>query len=94
MFRFVQSSFAGAAFLSVCGAAFFSYRLSDCGGAGRGDLLVPFVAPHVLIVSVILVIVERSSFSWSSVLLVLAPHSAWFAAFSFFFLVSLAVQCR
>ena len=61
VFRFVQSSRVGAAFRLVCGTAFFSYRLSGCGGERvGGDLLVPFVAPHVLIVSAILVIAGRS----------------------------------
>ena len=40
----------GAAFLSVCGAAFFSYRLLGCGGSvSLVDLLVPFVASLALV---------------------------------------------
>ena len=37
-----------------------SYRLSYSGGSESGRLLVPFVAPHVLIASVILAIAGRS----------------------------------
>lgn len=35
-------------------------RFNTAAGADLGDLLVPFVAPHVLIASVILSIAERS----------------------------------
>lgn len=35
-------------------------RFNASAEAGRSDLLVPFVAPHILIVSVILVIAGRS----------------------------------
>lgn len=37
-----------------------SYRLSYSGGSESGRLLVPFVAPHVLIASAILAIAGRS----------------------------------
>ena len=57
-----------------------AYRATE--GTGRDDLLVPFVAPHVFIVSVILAIAGRSFFSWALFSL-LAPHSFRSAAFLF-----------
>lgn len=66
---FVPISRVSAVFRFGSRCSFFRSRIAyrASAGADRSDLLIPFVAPHVLIVSVILVIVERSSFSWSSV---------------------------